>query len=156
MIRLSKVGKVYRSGRGSVEALRDVSIHIRKGAAVALVGNSGSGKTGAVHSSRRDPWRECTARTPIVPLLEAWSRCRSGTDQLWVRTHDQFYPDSAIGVTNNREIMRAIVDRIGCTLKEFNEDGICRRDKMIVENNFPDRIRLVQYRFAELGETAPR
>ena len=45
MIRLSKVGKVYRSGRGSVEALRDVSIHIRKGAAVAVVGKSGSGKT---------------------------------------------------------------------------------------------------------------
>jgi ABC-type lipoprotein export system ATPase subunit len=45
MIRLSKVGKVYHSGRGVVEALGDVSIHIRKGAAVAVVGKSGSGKT---------------------------------------------------------------------------------------------------------------
>ena len=45
MIRLAKVGKVYRSGRGLVEALRDVSIHIRKGTAVAVVGKSGSGKT---------------------------------------------------------------------------------------------------------------
>jgi ABC-type lipoprotein export system ATPase subunit len=45
MIRLAKVGKVYRSGRGLVEALRGVSIHIRKGAAVTLAGNSGSGKT---------------------------------------------------------------------------------------------------------------
>jgi putative ABC transport system ATP-binding protein len=45
MIRLAKVGKVYRSGRGLVEALRGVSIHIRKGAAVAAIGKSGSGKT---------------------------------------------------------------------------------------------------------------
>ena len=45
MIRLAKVAKVYRSGRGLVEALRGVSIHIRKGTAVALAGNSGSGKT---------------------------------------------------------------------------------------------------------------
>jgi putative ABC transport system ATP-binding protein len=45
MIRLARIGKVYRSGRGLVEALRDVSIHIRRGAAVAVVGKSGSGKT---------------------------------------------------------------------------------------------------------------
>ncbi len=45
MIRIENVNKTYRSGRGKVHALADVSCTIAEGAAAALVGKSGSGKT---------------------------------------------------------------------------------------------------------------
>lgn len=44
-IRVEKICKSYRSGRGHVQALWDISFHIEKGATAAVVGKSGSGKT---------------------------------------------------------------------------------------------------------------
>ena len=36
-----------------------------------------------------------------------------------------------IRVLNSVEIMRAIVDRIGCKLNVFNEDGVYRKDSVL-------------------------
>lgn len=45
MIQLYSVTKKYRSGRGYIQAIRDVSLAIETGDAVAVIGKSGSGKT---------------------------------------------------------------------------------------------------------------
>ena len=45
MIRLERISKEYRSGRGRVLALSDVSFTIEKNSTVAVFGKSGSGKT---------------------------------------------------------------------------------------------------------------
>ena len=45
MIQLDGVSKQFRSGRGYIQAIRDVSAVIETGDAVAVVGKSGSGKT---------------------------------------------------------------------------------------------------------------
>jgi hypothetical protein len=42
-----------------------------------------------------------------------------------------------IRVLSSVEIMRAIVDRIGCKLNVLNEDGVYRRDRI-----FSDELRL--------------
>lgn len=48
-ITLEKVTKVYTQGNYTVEAVKDVSLEIRKGTSVAIVGESGSGKTTLLH-----------------------------------------------------------------------------------------------------------
>lgn len=45
MIQTCGISKKYRSGRGTVQALSDVSLYVREAASLALVGKSGSGKT---------------------------------------------------------------------------------------------------------------
>ena len=45
MIRLSHIEKSYRLGDASVQALSDVSLHVRPGEFVSIVGPSGSGKS---------------------------------------------------------------------------------------------------------------
>ena len=45
MIQLNSITKEFRSGRGYVQAIRDVSFVIKTGDAVAITGKSGSGKT---------------------------------------------------------------------------------------------------------------
>lgn len=45
MIQIDNVTKKYRSGRGYIQAIRDVSLVIETGDAVAVIGKSGSGKT---------------------------------------------------------------------------------------------------------------
>jgi putative ABC transport system ATP-binding protein len=45
MIELESVHKTFRSGRGFVNALKDVSFVVEKGSATAVVGKSGSGKS---------------------------------------------------------------------------------------------------------------
>lgn len=45
MIRVQGISKEYRSGRGQVQALTDVSFTIEKNSTVAVFGKSGSGKT---------------------------------------------------------------------------------------------------------------
>jgi putative ABC transport system ATP-binding protein len=45
MIQLESVHKTFRSGRGVVNALKDVSFVAEKGSATAVVGKSGSGKS---------------------------------------------------------------------------------------------------------------
>ena len=45
MIRIEGISKEFKSGRGLVKALRDVSLTIEKETTVAVVGKSGSGKT---------------------------------------------------------------------------------------------------------------
>jgi putative ABC transport system ATP-binding protein len=45
MIQIENISKAFRSGRGHVRALRDVSFTLEKGKVAAVVGKSGSGKT---------------------------------------------------------------------------------------------------------------
>ena len=45
-----------------------------------------------------------------------------------------------IRVLSSGEIMRAIVDRIGCKLNEFNADGVYRRDNPEREHDHVERI----------------
>ncbi|MDN5309972.1 MAG: putative transport system ATP-binding protein [Methanolobus sp.] len=45
MIRILKAGKRYRIGSGEIEVLRDVSLEVKKGEFVSVMGQSGSGKT---------------------------------------------------------------------------------------------------------------
>src|SRR4051794_1414478 len=44
-IRLDRVGMVYRTASGPVEALRDISLDVAQGEFVSLVGPSGCGKS---------------------------------------------------------------------------------------------------------------
>ena len=45
MIQLHSITKAFRSGRGYIQAIRDVSLVIETGGAAAVIGKSGSGKT---------------------------------------------------------------------------------------------------------------
>lgn len=45
MIRLERVSKIYESGGKKVEAVKDVSLHIKKGDIFGIIGFSGAGKS---------------------------------------------------------------------------------------------------------------
>ncbi|MFQ5992368.1 MAG: ABC transporter ATP-binding protein [Nitrospiraceae bacterium] len=45
MIRLEHIGKTYRTGGGDVQALQDIDFSVNPGELVAIVGQSGGGKT---------------------------------------------------------------------------------------------------------------
>jgi putative ABC transport system ATP-binding protein len=45
MIRLEKVSKAYRSGRGTLNVLSEVDLEVREGEFVSIMGSSGSGKS---------------------------------------------------------------------------------------------------------------
>lgn len=49
MVRAEGLYKSFSSGRGRVEALRNVSFHVEEGANLILIGRSGSGKTTLLH-----------------------------------------------------------------------------------------------------------
>ncbi len=49
MIRLVEIGRTYRVGPTTIEALRGVSLTVERGRRVAIMGASGSGKTTLVH-----------------------------------------------------------------------------------------------------------
>jgi lipoprotein-releasing system ATP-binding protein len=48
-MRLDRVARVYREGAGELEVFRDVSLSLRQGEVVALVGQSGAGKSSLLH-----------------------------------------------------------------------------------------------------------
>jgi lipoprotein-releasing system ATP-binding protein len=48
-LRLDKVARTYVEGEGTLEIFRDVSMTIREGEVVALVGQSGAGKSSLLH-----------------------------------------------------------------------------------------------------------
>jgi len=48
-LRLDKVARTYAEGEGTLEIFRDVSMTIREGEVVALVGQSGAGKSSLLH-----------------------------------------------------------------------------------------------------------
>lgn len=45
MVQLEQISKRYGKGLGSVDALRDISLHVEAGEFVSIIGPSGSGKT---------------------------------------------------------------------------------------------------------------
>jgi putative ABC transport system ATP-binding protein len=50
MIHIENVSKVYKSPRGKVEALKNISFHVEKGEFIVIKGPSGSGKTTLLQS----------------------------------------------------------------------------------------------------------
>jgi ABC-type lipoprotein export system ATPase subunit len=52
LIRLDRVGMTYTTASGTVEALRDIDLAVRRGELVAIVGPSGCGKSTLLPSSR--------------------------------------------------------------------------------------------------------
>ncbi|HWA03919.1 MAG TPA: ABC transporter ATP-binding protein [Rhizomicrobium sp.] len=49
VMRLDRVARVYAEGTGTLEVFRDVSLALRPGEVVALVGQSGAGKSSLLH-----------------------------------------------------------------------------------------------------------
>ncbi|MFB3890112.1 MAG: ATP-binding cassette domain-containing protein, partial [Candidatus Bathyarchaeia archaeon] len=45
MVRIREIYKTFRSGRGEVKALQDLSFDVEEGKNLVIVGRSGSGKT---------------------------------------------------------------------------------------------------------------
>ena len=61
-------------------------------------------------------------------LTERWRTticCRSAR---FSRASFRWVPRTETRVLNSVEIMRAVVDRIGCKLNVFNEDGVYRKE----------------------------
>ena len=48
-LRLDKVARIYAEGTGQLEVFSDVSLSVRQGEVVALVGQSGAGKSSLLH-----------------------------------------------------------------------------------------------------------
>ncbi len=82
-VTLRGVTRVYRTGRGALTALRDVSLVFPRGACTAVMGASGSGKTTLLHCAagldRPTPGQVILAGQDLGPLREARSPGCGGT-----------------------------------------------------------------------------
>lgn len=80
LLRLERVSKIYQSGKGVVEALKQLDLQIGREEYLSLVGKSGSGKSTLLHllgaldipSSGKMLWDEANLATLKVNELARW------------------------------------------------------------------------------------
>jgi putative ABC transport system ATP-binding protein len=93
MIELQDITKVYPIGKRELKVLRNITLHVRKGELVAVMGPSGSGKS------------------TILNLLGCLDKPTSGTYLL---------DGSEVSRMSNRELAGIRADKIGFVFQSFN------------------------------------
>lgn len=143
-IQLSGVGKVYRTSRGEVPALEDVSFCVPKGTCTALIGPSGCGKSSLLEiiggleppTSGRIAFPDATAgRSPSTAIvfqhygLLPWKTVEQNLD----------FPLRIAGMP--AEERRQVVDQ---QLKAFGLSASCRRHPAHLSGGMKQRVALAR------------